>query len=40
MEDKEITVLVSCHDLTQVTEFCARIVVLYKGNVVKDIKPI
>ncbi|APG65963.1 ATP-binding protein [Tenacibaculum todarodis] len=36
-EDKEITVLVSSHDLTHVTEVCERIVVLDKGNVVKDI---
>ena len=37
-EDKEITVLVSSHDLTHVTEVCERIVVLDKGVVVKDIK--
>ena len=37
-ENKEITVLVSSHDLTHVTEVCERIVVLDKGNVVKDIK--
>ena len=37
-EDKEITVLVSSHDLTHVTEVCERIVVLDKGIVVKDIK--
>jgi ABC-2 type transport system ATP-binding protein len=37
-EDREITVLVSSHDLTHVTEVCERIVVLDKGNVVKDIK--
>lgn len=36
--DREITVLVSSHDLTHVTEVCERIVVLDKGNVVKDIK--
>ena len=36
-EDREITVLVSSHDLTHVTEVCERIVVLDKGNVVKDI---
>ena len=36
-EDKEITVLVSSHDLTHVTEVCERIVVLDKGNVVKDL---
>ena len=37
-ENREITVLVSSHDLTHVTEVCERIVVLDKGNVVKDIK--
>lgn len=36
-EDKEVTVLVSSHDLSHVTEVCERIVVLDKGNVVKDI---
>ena len=36
-ENREITVLVSSHDLTHVTEVCERIVVLDKGNVVKDI---
>ncbi|ARV06974.1 ATP-binding protein [Polaribacter sp. SA4-10] len=33
-----ITVLVSSHDLSHVTEVCERIVVLDKGIVVKDIK--
>ena len=37
-ENKEVTVLVSSHDLTHVTEVCERIVVLEKGNVVKDIQ--
>jgi len=37
-ENKEITVLISSHDLTHVTEVCERIVVLDKGNVVKDIE--
>jgi ABC-2 type transport system ATP-binding protein len=37
-ENREITVLISSHDLTHVTEVCERIVVLDKGNVVKDIK--
>jgi ABC-2 type transport system ATP-binding protein len=37
-ENKEITVLVSSHDLTHVTEVCERIVVLDKGSVVKDIE--
>lgn len=36
-ENREITVLISSHDLTHVTEVCERIVVLDKGNVVKDI---
>jgi len=37
-QNREITVLISSHDLTHVTEVCERIVVLEKGNVVKDIK--
>lgn len=37
-DDREITVLVSSHDLSHVTEVCERIVVLDKGEVVKDIK--
>ena len=36
--DREITVLVSSHDLLHVTDVCERIVVLEKGSVVKDIK--
>ena len=36
-ENREVTVLISSHDLTHVTEVCERIVVLDKGNVVKDI---
>ena len=35
--DKDVTVLVSSHDLSHVTEVCERIVVLDKGVVVKDI---
>lgn len=35
---KEITVLVSSHDLMHVTEVCERIVVLNKGVVVRDIE--
>ncbi len=35
---KEITVLVSSHDLMHVTEVCERIVVLEKGVVVRDIE--
>jgi len=37
-ENKHITVLVSSHDLSHVTEVCERIVVLNKGEVVKDIQ--
>lgn len=37
-EDPEVTVLVSSHDLIHVTEVCQRIVVLSKGQVVRDIK--
>lgn len=37
-EDREITILVSSHDLSHVTEVCERIVVLDKGIVVKDIQ--
>lgn len=37
-EDRDVTVLVSSHDLTHVTEVCERIVVLDKGAVVKDIE--
>lgn len=36
-ENKEVTVLISSHDLSHVTEVCERIVVLDKGNLVKDI---
>ena len=36
--NKDITVLISSHDLGHITEVCERIVVLEKGNVVKDIK--
>ncbi|WP_439130106.1 ABC transporter ATP-binding protein [Polaribacter sp.] len=36
--NREVTVLVSSHDLTHVTEVCERIVVLDKGTVVKDIE--
>ena len=37
-EQKEVTVLVSSHDLMHVTEVCERIVVLNKGEIVKDIQ--
>ncbi|KAA1244344.1 ABC transporter ATP-binding protein [Aquimarina sp. RZ0] len=36
--DPAITVLVSSHDLMHVTEVCSRIVVLDKGEVVKDLE--
>lgn len=35
---REVTVLISSHDLIHVTEVCERIVVLNKGEVVNDIK--
>ncbi|QMU64400.1 MAG: ATP-binding cassette domain-containing protein [Flavobacteriaceae bacterium] len=37
-ENKEITLLISSHDLSHITEVCERIVVLNKGTVVKDIQ--
>ncbi|WP_224485286.1 ABC transporter ATP-binding protein [Robertkochia aurantiaca] len=37
-EERETTVLISSHDLMHVTEVCERIVVLEKGEIVKDIK--
>jgi ABC-2 type transport system ATP-binding protein len=37
-EDREVTVLISSHDLSHVTEVCERIVVLDKGIVVKDLQ--
>ncbi len=36
-ENSKATILISSHDLGHVTEVCERIVVLDKGNVVKDI---
>lgn len=36
-EDKAVTFLISSHDLNHVTEVCERIVVLEKGNIIKDI---
>ena len=36
-DDKDITVLISSHDLIHVTEVCERIVVLDKGEIIKDI---
>lgn len=35
--ETEMTMLISSHDLGHVTEFCQRIVILDKGQVVKDI---
>ncbi|MBC2838256.1 ABC transporter ATP-binding protein [Robiginitalea sp. SC105] len=35
---REVTVLVSSHDLIHVTEVCQRIVVLEKGKIVRDIE--
>lgn len=35
--EKQITVLISSHDLSHITEVCERIVVLEKGEVVKDL---
>ncbi|NAS10952.1 ABC transporter ATP-binding protein [Poritiphilus flavus] len=37
-QKREVTVLVSSHDLIHVTEVCERIVVLHKGEVVRDIQ--
>jgi ABC-2 type transport system ATP-binding protein len=37
-EEKQMTMLISSHDLNHVTEVCDRIVVLDKGNLVKDIQ--
>ncbi len=37
-EEKETTILVSSHDLQDVTEVSERIVLLEKGKIVKDIK--
>ena len=36
-DNKEVTVLISSHDLSHVTEVCERIVVLDKGQMVRDI---
>ena len=38
-EKQGITVLISSHDLMHVTDVCERIVVLEKGEIVKDLKP-
>lgn len=36
-QETDITLLISSHDLIHVTEFCQRIVILDKGEIVKDI---
>lgn len=36
-QNRDITVLISSHDLMHVTEVCERIVVLDKGEIVKDL---
>jgi len=36
-KNREVTVLISSHDLMHVTEVCERIVVLEKGDVIKDL---
>ena len=36
-QNKDVTILVSSHDLMHVTEVCERIVVLNKGEIVRDI---
>ncbi|WP_196895671.1 ABC transporter ATP-binding protein [Aureivirga marina] len=38
VEDKDVTLLISSHDLGHVTDVCNRIVVLEKGEVIKDIQ--
>ncbi len=37
-EDRDITILISSHDLLHVTDVCERIVVLGKGDVIKDLQ--
>ena len=37
-EEQGVTVLVSSHDLSHVTDVCERIVVLEKGSIVKDLE--
>lgn len=37
-EDRNITALISSHDLNHVTEVCERIVILEVGDIVQDIK--
>ena len=37
-EEKDVTILISSHDLLHVTDVCERIVVLEKGEVIKDLQ--
>ena len=37
-EKHNITMLISSHDLNHITEVCKRIVILEKGNIVKDLQ--
>lgn len=37
-QEKNVTMLISSHDLNHVTEVCERIVVLDQGNIIHDIK--
>jgi ABC-2 type transport system ATP-binding protein len=37
-KEKQVTMLISSHDLSHVTEVCDRIAILEKGLVVKDMK--
>jgi ABC-2 type transport system ATP-binding protein len=36
-KEKQVTMLISSHDLNHVTEVCNRIAILEKGVIVKDI---
>jgi ABC-2 type transport system ATP-binding protein len=37
-QKRNVTMLISSHDLNHITEVCERIVVLEKGNIVRDLK--
>lgn len=37
-EEKQVTMLISSHDLNHVTEVCKRIVVLHQGDIVHDLE--
>jgi ABC-2 type transport system ATP-binding protein len=37
-KENQTTFLISSHDLSHVTEVCSRIVLLEKGEVIKDIE--